>query len=490
MATRLCTRLGVGLLLMAASAGTARAQQCPDGTPPPCAPRRAAPARPAPNSVAVLVFENAARDTSLDWLGDGLAEEVATELGAAAGVTVRGAGIVRSAANVAGRDPRRVAQLVSVRFVVEGSYRRLGNRVRVSARLLALPAGDQRWGRVYDRARDSLATLSDAIAQDLAGALGARTRGAERRPPDSRAYEAYQRGRSFFLRGDHLTARSLFEQAIGRDSTFAPAWAGLALAWTELADIMIAPRDAFPRAREAARRALALDSTIATAYIALAYVSAALDRDCRGGVRLTDRAIALDSTLPEAWAARSVLLLCERRGTEALEAARREWELDSLSFYTGVGLLTVNWLVAPERVPEVLGLVRYRLGADAASWEGVVAQQRGDCGTAERLLRPFSASNLLAADYIRALLCFGHRGDADSVVRAWIADTARFYVNPVSVAGGLLALGDRDGALRWLERGADERTYWVMLIHLLPYLEPLRVDPRFVALERRLGLLP
>jgi len=487
-------RLVVALsILLLCLAGTLRAQQCPDGTPPPCAPRRAAPARPAPNSVAVLVFENTARDTSLDWLGDGLAEEVATQLGAATGVTVRGAGIVRSAANVAGRDPRRVAQLVSVRFVVEGSYRRVGLRVRVSARLLALPQGNQRWGRVYDRARDSLATLSDAIAQDLAAALGASARRVERRPPDPQAYEAYQRGRFFFLRYDFFTARSLFEQAIGRDSTFAPAWAGLALAWTELADLMIAPLDAYPRAREAARRALALDSTIASAYIALAYPSAALDRDCRGGVRLTDRAIALDSTLVEAWSARTVTLPCAGRGPEALEAARHAWELDSLSAYTGLGLIGVTWFQQPQSLPEVLALVRYRVGALAAYWEGVVAQQRGDCATAERLVRPIAASdfsNGVLMQYVSALVCLGRRSEADSVVRAAVADSARRYVNPVAVAAALLALGDRDGAMRWLERGADERSLWVMQIHVWPWFEPLRGDPRFEALKRRLGLLP
>jgi hypothetical protein len=130
----------------------------------------------------------------------------------------------QKAANVAGRDPRRVAQLVSVRYVVEGSYRRVGERVRVSARLLALPAGDQRWGRVYDRPRDSLATLSDAIAQDLASELApgggaAAARRAERRPPDPRAYEAYQRGRFSFLRYDIPTARALFEQCVRIDPT-------------------------------------------------------------------------------------------------------------------------------------------------------------------------------------------------------------------------------------------------------------------------------
>ena len=480
--------------LIAAAPAAARAQQCSDGTPPPCRPRTA-PARPAPNSVAVLVFENSARDTSLDWLSDGLAEEVATQLGAATGVTVRGAGIVRSAVGVAGRDPRRVAQLVSVRYVVEGSYRRAGARVRVSARLLALPAGDQRWGRVYDRARDSLATLSDAIAQDLATALAAggnaaAARRAARRPPDLRAYEAYQRGRFFFLRYDIPTARALFEQAIGHDSTYAPAWAGLALAWNEYADVTMAPLEALPPAREAARRALALDSTIAGAYVPLGWIAGQLDRDCRGGERLADRAIALDSSLPEAWALRGMMLTCQDRSSEAMDAVFRAWELDSLSSYTGAYLLNVGWLLEPQRVPELLALVRLRVSTEwTQAFEAYVARQRGDCAAAERIGRPLAGTNLFE-HYVRALVCLGRRPEADSVIRAAIADTVRRYVNPVAVAGALLALGDHDGALRWLERGADERTWWIMLVHVRDDFAPLRGDPRFEALKRRLGLQP
>jgi TolB-like protein len=465
------------------------AAQCPDGTPPPCAAQRRA--APAPNSVAVLIFENAARDTSLDWLGDGLAEEVATELGAAAGVTVRGAGIVRNAVGVAGHDPRRIAQLVSVRYVVEGSYRRVGTRVRVSARLLALPAGDQRWGRVYDRPRDSLATLSDAIAYDLAAALGASARRSARRPPDPQAYDAYQRGRSFFLRNDYATARSLFEQAVQRDSTFALAWAGLANAWGELADLLIAPLEAYPRVREAARRALALDSSVASAYVPLAWAAGSLDRDCRAGERLLDRAIAFDSVLPDAWAVRGEMLACQGRSAEALDAVRHAWELDSLSSLTGNYLLDVNWLTESQRAPEVFALVRQRLSPSyAQGWEAHFAQQHGDCAAAERLLRPSGASNRWLSWYVRALACLGRLVEADSVVRAAIADTVRRYVNPVAVARGLTALGDRDRAIRWLERAADERTWWVMKIHNDPELEPLRSDPRFEALERRLGLQP
>jgi TolB-like protein len=466
--------------------------QCPDGTPPPCAAQRPA---PAPNSIAVLAFENAARDTSLDWLGDGLGEEVATQLAAAPGLTVRGTGIVRNAWRVAAGDLRRLGQLVSVRYVVEGSYRRMGARVRVAARLLALPAGDARWGHIYDRARDSLSTLSDAIAQDLAAALvpstaAALARRGQRRLPDPLAYESYQKGRFFFLRDDPQTARSLFEQAIARDSAFGPAWAGLANALAELADGWIAPLDALPRARDAARRALALDSTLASAYVPLAWVAGSLDRDCRTGERLLDRAIAKDSALPEAWAVRGAMLVCQRRGSEALMAARHAWELDSLSSYAGGYLLEVAYNVEPPELPALFALVRQRLSAYWAQyWGAIAALGSGDCATAERLAGPLAGTNR-GDVYVRALACLGRRAEADSVVRAQIADTARRYVNPVDVAMGLLALGDNDGAIRWLERGADERTWWVTHLPTRPEYAPLRGDPRFEALVRRLGLQP
>jgi len=489
--TRGCPDWGRPLSIAALLAITVVADlktQCPDGTPPPCAGQR--PRAPAANSVAVLVFENAARDTSLDWLGDGLAEEVATELGGAVGLTVRGAGIVRSAWRVAGGDPRRIGRLVSVHYVVEGSYRRAGTRVRVSARLLTLPGGDQRWGRVYDRARDSLATLSDDIARDLAAVLGSGAHRPVRRPPDPRAYEAYQRGRSAYLRNDMETARSLYEDAIRRDSTFAPAWAGLAEVWGEMGDISVPALQGYPRARAAGQRALALDSTLATAYLPVAFATAALERDCRYGERLGRRAIALDSALPEAWDYLSLMLVCEDRRTEALDAAMHAWALDSLSAYAGVYVIYVTLMLEPERLPAALSLVRGRLAPDDARfWEGRVALQQGDCATAEALMRPHGTTFMLE-EYISSLVCLGRRAEADSVVHAVIADSSRSFVNPVTVALSLLALGDREGAMEWLERGADERSWWAMLIHVWANFAPLRDDPRFQALERRLGLLP
>jgi len=292
------------------------------------------------------------------------------------------------------------------------------------------------------------------------------------------------------LRYDVPTARSLFEEAIAHDSTFAPAWAGLALAWGELADVIMAPLEALPPARAAARRALALDSTMAGAYVALGWIDATLDRDCRNGERLADRAVALDSVLPEAWALRGMMLTCQSRAPEALAAVHRAWDLDSLSGYTGFYLLLATWLVEPQRASEAFTLVRPRLASDEARfWEGLLARRRGDCATAEPLLRPF-AGKVYVGWYAEALVCLGRRAEADSVVRAAIADTAQRFVNPVSVGVGLLALGDRDGAIRWLERGADERTWWAMLIHLFEDLAPLRGDPVFQGLERRLGLRP
>ena len=444
----------------------------------------------ASNSLAIIAFANADRDSSLDWLGDGLAEEVATQLGSAAGLTVRSAGFVRDAWKVAAGNLLRFGELVSVRYVVEGSYRRDSARVRVSARLLSLPAGDERWGRVYDRPRDSLSTLSDAIAIDIAAALGASARRAERRPPDPRAYELYQRGRFFLLRLDVATAHSLFEQALRIDSTFAQAWAGLAIARNDLWDVPALEK--YSRIRQAASRALALDSTIASAYVSLAWVAGALDRDCRAGQRLADRALALDSTLPEGWGARGWMLACQSRRAEALEAVRRGWEADSLSAYTAAYMGDVTRHVAPERFPAVFNEVRRRLRPDfEQQWAAWIAIRRGDCATAERILRPTVDSGTVGW-YGQALVCLGRRAEAERLVRKEIADAeaGRRRVSAFEIAYDLALIGDRVGAIQWLERAANEPDWFLMWIHLEPDFAELRGDPRFVALERRLGLLP
>ncbi len=443
------------------------------------------------NSLAIVAFTNTERDTSLDWLSDGLAEEVATQLGGAAGLTVRSAGFVRDAWNVAQGDLRRLATLVSVRYVVEGSYRRTGPRVRVSARLVGVPGGEERWGRVYDRGRDSLANLSDAIATDLAAALGTSPGRAGRRPPNPRAYELYRRGRSFLLRFDVATAHSLFEQAIKTDSTYAQAWAGLALARADLWDLPLL--DQYIAIRRAARRALELDSTIPSAYVSLAWVAAALDRDCREGQRLADRALALDSTLPEGWGARGWMLACQNRGAQALEAVRRGWETDTLSTYTASYLGDVTRHVAPERFPAVFNEVRHRLRPDfVPQWAAWIAIRRGDCATAERLLRPTVANGGSVGWYGKALVCLGRRAEAERLVRAEIADaqSGRQRISAFDIGYDLALIGDRDGAVQWLGQAANEPHFFLMWIHLEPDFIELRGDPRFVALERRLGLVP
>lgn len=477
------------LCVCASGASVRLAAQCPDGSPPPCG-SRGAPRAPAANSVAVLEFANGAGDTSLAWLGGALAEEVATQLGEARGVTVRGAGIVRNAQRVAGTDARRVGQLVAVRYIVEGSFRGAGGSVRVSARLIELPAGVQRWGHVYDRRRDILATISDEIAHDLAAALGAPIASHQAlRPPDARAYEAYQRGRFFFVRNDFETARHLFEEAVGRDSTIAPAWAGLALVWAEIADQWVAPLVAYPRAREAASRALALDSNLAAAYLPLVYAAIALDRDCQLAERLSNRAIALDSALPDARVVRSQALMCRGRGSDILAASRRAWELDTLSAYAlGYWFTNMDFL-EPDSLAGLFARLGSRLDEQTrALYQARAARRVGDCAAAEQMWGRAEHNNWFGWANVESLLCLGRPAAADSVVRAMIGDSARRYVNPVGVARSLATLGDRDGALRWLERGVDEHTSWVMMLHLDPAFTAMRGDPRFRALLRRLGL--
>ncbi len=478
---RRAVRLGAAAVVAVTAAGAAIGWRV-------LAARHAA-GNPGPNTLAVLAFDNATKDTSLDWLADGLADEIATDLAGAAGMSVRAAGIVRSASRVAAGDPQRIGRLVSVRYVVEGSYRRVGSRVRVSAHVVSLPAGDEHWGRVYDTSHDSLPTLSSTIASDLASAFGASAPRIGRRPPDPQAYELYRRGRFFLDRYDIPTARSLFEQAIQHDSSYAAAWAGLAEAWGELADNVVPAMEAWPHIRGAAQRALALDSTSGSAYVSLAGVAVGLDQDFVAGLRLAERAASLDSTLPEAWGTLAWMLAWNGRRDDALAALRRGWEADSLSTYMAIYVGDVTRHIAPERFESALNMVRQRLPSDLARlWDAWVALRHHDCATAARLPPGGDpASSVLRA---RALVCLGRRPEAESVVSAFIADTARRFMDPVLLALAPVALGDSDGAIRWLERAADEHSGWVEWINFEPDFAPLRSDPRFVALERRLGLQP
>jgi len=216
--------------------------QCPDGAPPPC---RTAEARPrataaAPDfSVAVLSFENRSRDSADTFLGDGLADEIATQLGGVQKLNVRSRTMVRRLAGSETMGPPALGRALGAAYLVDGSIQRAGSQLRVQVTLLRSASGDQAWAQTYDRPAADLFQIQSDIARSVSEAIAGRLLPQERaslaRAPtaNAEAYQFYLRGRSALGSSDYLAARqglADFERAVALDSTFAEAWAQLARA--------------------------------------------------------------------------------------------------------------------------------------------------------------------------------------------------------------------------------------------------------------------
>jgi TolB-like protein len=463
--------------------------QCPDGSAPPCR-STARSLLPAPNSVAVLYFDNLSRDTADAYLADGLTEEVIVRLGQVHRIAVKSRYESQRFRSRGGLNPTALGQALNAANLVTGSVQRGGNRVRVRVELVRAATRERVWGEVFDRSSDDVLTIEDAIArmvvQRIIGQLlpEEQARLARRETRDPRAHDLYLRGNFYFSRyteGDLRAAIDLYQQALARDSTYAEAYAGISLAWSWLADDWVAPLDAYPHAREAAEHAIGLDSTSAVAWMALAVPVIDLDRDFARAERILQRALVLDSNLAIGYMGLGHLRLIQGRLDESLVLLRRAWQLDSLSRVIVNSMSTGLFFAG--RYGDVLVVAQRDSGR---TWETEALIQLGRCDEAQARLR--------AEDFFeRALVlaCAKHTVEARETLQrglARLAMTKRYFPADM-VARVLVAVGDYDEAFRLLDRADAERSYEILWLQIDPLFDPVRTDQRFDALVRRIGLL-
>ena len=473
--------------------------QCPDGTPPPCRAAAARPPAPPPNSVAVLYFDNLSRDTADAFLADGLTDELITRLSQVGRLQVKSRFASERARGHRAVDARELGRTLGAAYLVRGSLQEAGGRVRVNVALIQARTGTQVWGEVYERGGDLLAIQAE-IARAVAGAITGRLLPQERtalgrlRTRDPAAYDLYLRGvgASYaFSEAGLRAALEFLDRAIAGDSGFADAYAQKAVAWVNLADGYVDGREGYARAREAADRALHLDSSLAMAYAVLADAAVALDADALRARWLAGRALALDPA--SAWghnALMCALLLAGGAEDSVLVEARRAWEADTLS--EGFASQYLKALAAMGRTDSIATLLP-RMAAVmhpdvTRAIDGAVRLRRGDAaGAAERLSWSFYGG-VLAAEYVRALVALGRRDGALAVVDSMIEATGRGYVNAFAVASACAVLGDADRAFVWLEHAWERRTLWLVWLRAWPDFVPLHTDPRWAALLRSMGL--
>lgn len=454
-------------------------------------------------SIAVLPLANVSRDAKDAPLADGLTEEIVGVLAQLRGIRVA-ARTSAAAFKNSNIDVRLIGDSLGVDYVLEGGVQKAANRLRVQVRLVDTRTGVSRWSETYDRElRDVFAVQSDiaeAVAREMNVKLGGSTRAAVRRVPtrNPAAHEFYLRGNDpATTRGDSASRAGLeyFRQAIALDSEYAPAYAGLArLILTRAnagSDGTVSRYEAFAAAEAAARKAIALDSTLAEAHLALAGVRRSVS-DFPGADVEIRRAIALDPTNPRfhewlvqnyAWTGHPV---------EALAEARRAVALDPLSPNAIAEL--GHALLVNDRCDEALTeLAKLRSLRPPLLRAGDYAAQcyirkRMWPEAIEEIQRNVAVGGLGVQAFIAFIYARAGQPDRARPILAELLDRARRGERiAFDVATVYAGLGDKDQAFRWLDKAAQQGAL-NYLGRLGLVLDALAPDPRVDVVRQRLGI--
>ena len=464
---------------------------------------------PARLTLAVLPFDNLSGDADQEYLSDGLTEEMITQLGRLDPKRLRV--LARSSTwkyKRAERDAGQLRRELGADYVLEGSLRRAGERVRVTAQLVRVDDQSQVWAETYDRdLRDVLivqSEVAEAVARTIAVTLtpDAQARLAHARPIHTEAYDDYLRGRFFWNRRTEASlkqALGYFQKAIAADPGYALAYSGLADSYTSLGASSIVgglpPRQAMPDAKAAALKALQIDDTLAEAHTSLAMIHLFYDWDLGACDREFRRAIDLDPNYTTAHHFYSHCLLPLGRTEESLAESKRALELEPLQLNVGVHLgwhylYTRQYDQAIEQFRKTIELdPAFPNGQRYAAWAYL---QKGMFPEAIAALRAALTSlerdPEIEGELGHALAVAGRRAEALAMLQGLNHLSATRYVSPYSVALVHAGLGDRDQALAWLDKAYAERSDYMAYLNLEPMLDSLRSDQRFTALVGRVGL--
>jgi DNA-binding winged helix-turn-helix (wHTH) protein/tetratricopeptide (TPR) repeat protein len=455
-------------------------------------------------SLAVLPFEPLGGDPEDAYLGLGLADALITRLSNLHPLTVRPTSAVRRYLG-AGRDPVAAGRDLRVDAVLDASLKRSGDRLRITVQLVGVREAAPLWAAQFDAQTAEIFELEDSISRRLADELRlhlSREQRARLGRPTTRspeAYRAYARGRYLWNRRTEESlqaAVACFREAIALDPDYALAHCGLADCSVLLPLYgSVAPQEAFPQAMAAAERALDLDPLLAEAHTSLAYARFFYGWDWAAAERGFARALELNPGYATAHHWRSFLLAALGRHAEAVAEAERALELDPLSLVisTDLGLILHfgrETRTAIEQFRRTLELdpqfayAHFGLGhawLQAGRLADAVAEHRR---AAE--LSPGSATMRAALGL--ALARAGHSGQARRLA-AELAELARErYVEASHFAFVAIGLGEKAQAIEWLGKACDERSRFVVFLDRWSVYDPLRGEPGWEELRRRVGL--
>jgi serine/threonine-protein kinase len=458
------------------------------------------------NSLVVLPFVNVSADPNIEYLSEGIAESLIDSLSQLPKLRV----IARTTAfRYKGRDvdPQKVGRDLGVRAVLTGRVAQRGDTLSIRADLVDAVEGSQLWGQQYNRRLADIFAIQEEIAREISEKLRLRLTGEEkqrlaRRPTENpQAYEECVRGRYFWNRRTPEALHKAiqhFQRAIEKDPAYALAYAGLADSHSMMAFYANTPaKDAYQKAKAAAEKALALDESLAEGHTSLGWVLYQSGYDWQGAEREFSRAIQLNPGYATGRHWYGAFLGSMGRADESVAEIQRARESDPLSLIIATALPDMLYLArrydqALERYHKVLEMDPNFLSAQRMI--GLPYLQKGQYQLA---ITEFQKALKLQPDDTFALGHLGHAyaraGQKEQALQIFSAlkeRARRQYVTPYDIAVVAVGLGDKDQAFAWLERAYQERSRWFIHCKAEPLLDPLRSDPRFQNLLRRMRLAP
>jgi len=457
-------------------------------------------------SVAVLPFANDSADPDGEYLSDGISETLINHLSQIWNLRV----VARSTVfRYKGKDidPQKAGNDLHVRAVVSGRLLQHGNMLIVRAELMDVATGAQLWGGQYKRKAEDVFALQDDLSREISEKLRLQLTGAEKQrltkryTEDAEAYRLYLKGRYHWNKRSPeglQKAVEYFRQALDKDPAYSLAYAGLADTYAHLSFFnVVAPREAMPKAKAAAVKGLEIDEDLAEAHVSLGYVSFTYDGDWPAAEQHFEQALTLNPAYSSTHTFYALYLSSLGRSEEALEVATRALDLDPASPAVSHSLAVQLYLA--RKFEQAIDQAHHTLEMDAnfaISYAvlGEVYFAKGMYREALRALEKYStlsrrsATSLAFLGYSYARL--DERKEALRMIEELKAASKQSLVPALFVALVYAGLEDEDQAFIWLEKAYEERFNRLAYLKVEALWDPLRSDPRFADLVRRVGIPP
>jgi serine/threonine protein kinase/tetratricopeptide (TPR) repeat protein len=456
------------------------------------------------DSVAVLPFINAGGDPNAEYLSDGITESLINSLSQLPHLKVMSRD---SAFMYKGKetDAQTVGRVLGVRAVLKGRVMQRGDDLEISAELVDARDNSHIWGQQYSRKSSDIFALQGELAKEMTTMLRMRLTGEDEKrmaksyTANPEAYQDYLKGRYWWNKLDEEGLRKgieYFRQAIAKDPTYALAYTGLADCHSSLAGLgFVPPNESFPRAKDAAQKALRLDDTLAQAHTSLAIIKIFYDWDWSGAEEESQRAIALNPNYADAHQFYGLALTYTGRLDEAIAETKRAIELDPLSLTANLDegeafYYARHYDQAIEQERRTLEMDPNYIPAHYILGRAYVAKSMHKDAVAEyeKTLAISPDNTLVLSGLGCAYAIAGRKADAQKVLDKLNVLSKQKYVSAAYRARIYVNLGQKEKAFKWLETGY--RDHSIFTVKVEPDYDSLRSDPRFQSLLRQMNLQP